>query len=281
MKHLFCLAVLLGVGGLGGNSWAASYLMYGGEYTNWPSTWTAMTNLNDPDDGLSEDLDIVGDATDPAAYWRQDENYVYFRMRIDNSAGVSNVPNASYFVMIRPQGTTTVWAIAWDAKSANNANHGLEMLVSTGGNAVVGTSWDATRFDDLDGNSGSKIAPPDFGVANGDGYIRTTDEVGTTSFGTTTLIDFAAKWSYLRANTGLNTGQVWSVQMGTIAGSTDHGYISTDVAANCAPSTTPLTFGETVTTIPMLSALALLVLGGGIVHMFVRRHRLAPAGASD
>ena len=281
MKRLLGLVVMVFVGWLAGDSWAASSLMYGGEYTNWPSTWTAMTNLNDPDDGLGEDLDIVGDATDPAGYWRQDENYVYFRMRIDNSAGVSNVPNASYFVMIRPEGQTNIWALAWDAKSANNANHGLEMQVSTGGNAVVGTSWGATRFDDVDGSSGSKIAPPDFGVANGDGYIRTTDGVGTTSFGTTTLIDFAAKWSYLRANTGLNTGQVWSVQFGTVDNATDHNYIGMDIAGNCSPSTTPLTYGGTVATIPMLSALALLALGGVVVYAFVRRHRVATVGAAD
>ena len=278
-KHLW-VVILLELGFVW-KAVGASYNMVGGEYADWPSTWTAITNLNDPDDGLGEDLDIVGDASDPAGYWRQDENYVYFRMRIDNSAGVSNVPNASYFVMIRPGETSNIWGLAWDAKSDNNNNHGLEMVVSTGGNAVVGTSWGATRVEDVDGTSGSKISPPDFGVANGDGYVRTTDAVGTTSFGTTTYIDFAAKWSYLRANTGLNTGQVWSIQFGTIAGSTDHGYIGTDVAANCTPTTTPLTYGVSVSTVPMLSALALLVLGGAISYAFFRRHRLVAVRVAD
>lgn len=79
----------------------------------------------------------------------------------------------------------------------------------------------------------------------------------------------------------MNTGQVWSIQFGTIAGSTDHGYIGTDVAANCTPSTTPLTYGVSVSTVPMLSALALLVLGGAISYAFFRRYRPVAVRVAD
>lgn len=279
-KHIW-VVVLMGFGFVW-NAVGASYNMVGGEYASWPSTWTAITNLNDPDDGAGEDLEFVGDNQDPGAYWTQDANYVYFRMRIDNSAGVSNVPEASYFVIITAGGTNGPWAMAWDAKSANNATHGLEMLCSTQGNAVVGTSWGATRFEDLDGSSGSKIAPPDFGAANGDGYVRLTDGVGTANFGTTSYIDFAAKWSYLRANTGLNTGQTWSVQFGSIVGANDHAYIGTDVAGDSTPSTTPLPWAVTMSsTIPMLSAWALLLFGGGMAWAMHRRQRAGTVGVAE
>lgn len=62
---------------------AAVTNLFGGAYTSWPSVWTSL-DLNDPDDGLSNDyVEIVGDATDPAAFWARDASYLYFRLRLD------------------------------------------------------------------------------------------------------------------------------------------------------------------------------------------------------
>ena len=220
------------------SAWAGTYFMYGGIHTNWPITWTSITALNDPDDGVAENMDFVGDANDPAGYWAKDENYMYFRMRIDAGAPGSNLLAGSLFVIIDAVGvgvTNGPLSIAWDAKENDQTKHGLEMQYS---NSVANT-WSASRFSDLDGASGNKISPPDFGLSNGDGYIRMIDEISTTSFGTTTFVDIAAKWSYLRANTMLNTGQTWKIQFGSCANANDHNLVDTDVGANSTPTTNP------------------------------------------
>ena len=217
---------------------AGTYFMYGGVHTNWPATWTSIPALNDPDDGVAENMDIAGDASDPAGYWAKDENYMYFRMRIDAGAPGSNLLGGSLFVIIDAVGvgvTNGPLSIAWDSKEIDQTKHGLEMQYS---NSVANT-WGASRFSDLDGASANKISPPDFGVSNGDGYIRMIDEINTASFGTTTFVDIAAKWSYLRANTMLNTGQTWKIQFGSCANANDHNLVDTDVAANSTPSTNP------------------------------------------
>ena len=220
------------------SAFAGTYFMYGGVHTNWPVTWTAIPELNDPDDGVAENMDFVGDVIDPAGYWAKDENYMYFRMRIDAGAPGSNLLGGSLFIVIDAVGvgvTNGPLSIAWDSKENDQTKHGLEMQYS---NSVANT-WGASRFSDLDGASGNKISPPDFGVSNGDGYIRMIDGVGTTSFGTTTFVDIAAKWSYLQANTMLNTGQTWKIQFGSCQNANDHNLLDTDVGANSTPSTTP------------------------------------------
>ena len=229
--------------GMGAAAQGGTNHMYGGVHADWPATWIALPALNDPDDGVAENMDVVGDANDPAGYWAKSEDYVYFRMRLDAGAPGSNLLGGSVFVMIDTVGVTLTngpLAIAWDSKENDQTKHGLEMMVSN----VVGNSWGGTRFADADGQSAQKVSPPDFGVSNGDGYIRMIDEVETTSFGTTTFVDFAAKWSYLRANTMLNTGQTWRIQFGSVNNANDHNWLSSDVGANKSPTDTPLSWVE-------------------------------------
>ena len=213
-------------------------LMYGGACTNWPLSWTALDSLNDPDDGVAENMDIVGDALNPAGSWAMDDQYVYFRMRIDNGAPGSNLLSGSLFIIIDAVDavlTNEPLAIAWDSKEVDQTKHGLEMLrIDTDG-----TTWGGTKFNDIDGLNAQKVAPPDFGLSNGDGYIRMIEGVPTTNFSTTTYVDIAAKWSYLRTNPGLDTGQTWRIQFGSRADANDHNNVTTDAAANSTPTNSP------------------------------------------
>ena len=262
--------------------WATNYDAYGGPYSNWPVNWTAIPALNDPDDGVADDrFEIVGDNDNPAAYWSSDTNYFYFRMRIDAGTPGPDRWGGSFFVLIdqtnRGVAGSLEYAFAWDNKEAD---HGLEMLITN----VTGSTWGSTKMNDIDGAVGSKIVPPDIGTDNGDGYLRTVEEQPTTNFGTTTFIDFAVSWSYLAYTnqTTLRPGQIWKLQVGTIEGANDHGFISRDVGAAKSPSDTGLPFASDpiTTTIPMLSDLALLVLGGAIGYAFYRRQsRIAAGGA--
>ncbi len=215
---------------------AQTNAMVGGAYTNWPTAWTAIPTLNDPADPVTGRQDFIGDSNNPCGYWTTDASYVYVRMRVNVTNAYSNTFSDSHFVMIDivGSGKTNVpdWAFVWDSKSADNTRHGLELLT----NAGAGTTWASVTMNDVDGSSGQKIAPPDFGVTNGDGYVRTIGAVATTNFGLTTLIDVAASWSYLTAVTGLRRGQQWRIQFASIAGANDHNSINSDVAANTNPS---------------------------------------------
>ncbi len=222
----------------------------GAVYTNWPLSWIALNPLNDPDDNLQADRDIVGDTNNPAGYWARDDQYIYFRMRIDDGAMVSNPAN-SYLVMMNvvspePIPTNNPFAFSWDSKSNDNSKHGLEMSVRD----TVGATWGTTKFNDIDGINGQKIAPPDIRASGGDGYLRTITDIPTTNFGSTAYIDYAVSWTYLYANTPLTTNQTWLLQFGVVADATDHNVIGADVAANKTPSD-PLAWAEIPTLVDL------------------------------
>lgn len=235
------------------SAWATTLNQYGGTYTNWPTTtWIALPDLNDPDDGIADKLDFVGDAADPGAYWAWDDSYVYFRMRVDVGTVSTSTYTDTLMIMLDRIGVGTPgrpdWFFAWDTQGLQTPSqaqdHGLELGIPD----VVGNSWSQTRMNDVDGNVAKKFSPPDFAWTGGDGYIRTTDSVNTVNFGTTTLVDWALSWSYLRTNTTLAPGQTWRIQFGSIANSTDHNNITADVAGNHAPTDQGLTFSGEIAT---------------------------------
>lgn len=232
----------------------------GGVYSSWPATWIPVTSLNDPDDALTRDhLDFVGDASNPGVYYASDSSYLYFRIRVDAGTAVTNTFSDSVFVLIDDVNTGTTnrpdYGFAWDSKSGDNTRHGLELM----SNSVLGTSWDSSRMEDVDASSGLKIAPPDFANSGGDGYVQTTDGQATVNFGTTTYIDIAASWSYLQANTTLDPGQTWRIQVASIDNANDHNLLRYDVAGNVDPSTTGLAWSDAIV-IPEPSTLSLLAL---------------------
>lgn len=143
------------------------------------------------------------------------------------------------------QNGTLDYAFMWDSQSNDQDNHGLELGIPRDN----GATWAATRMNDRDGNNGKKLAPPDFGLSNGDGYVRIVNGQSTTNFGTTTFVDFAIKWSYLSTNSTLGKGQSWNIQLGSINNANDHNWIDYDVAGGLAP-TDNRTFPGTVSFSP-------------------------------
>ncbi|MCE5238725.1 hypothetical protein LLH23_09575 [bacterium] len=243
---------------------------YGGPLGAWPTIWLPLNGLNDPDDGQAEQLDFVGDATNPGGYWAFDQTYVYFRMRVDTGTVISGTYHDTLMVLIDVAGEGVTgrpdYAFAWDTKSADLNQHGLEMQRLN----TTNLQWSGTKMEDLDGQVGLKISPPDFSLTGGDGYLRTVDGQLTTNFGTTTYVDWAISWSYLTANTTLAMGQTWQIQFGSIANATDHNFITTDVAGNHNPSDAGLTWGETAAT-PEPGSLCLVGLGLGCLEALRRR----------
>lgn len=197
---------------------ATTVLRYGGTgfENQWPGmsgnpamVWQAIPSLNDPRDASvsNEHFDIVGDASAPAVFWASGASYLYFRVRVDNDIAADATQWAgSLYLMIKKEGlsggTTPDFAFGWDDKE-RPLNHGLEMLVY---NPSSGNRWSDVRFADRDGNAAQKIAPPDFALTGGDGYIRTLDQQPTTAFGQTTFVDYAVSWGFL-ADLGLAEGQ--------------------------------------------------------------------------
>ncbi|MBP7227925.1 MAG: hypothetical protein KA988_02340 [Longilinea sp.] len=224
---------------------------YGGTFANWPTVWTALPAFNDPDDGLAnERIDLVGDSNDPGFYVASNSQYVCFRIRVDDGA-VTQFSDTILILIDGPDsGTNVDYAFMWDSQSNDQANHGLELGVPN----VIGTTWGGTRMDDIDGNNAKKIAPPDFGLTNGDGYVRIVNNQSTTNFGTTAFVDFAISWSFLKANTTLDYNQTWNVQLGAIDNANDHNWINYDVAGAKSP-TDPISwpgnisFGPTMLTL--------------------------------
>jgi hypothetical protein len=206
---------------------------YGGVYSSWPTTWSALNSLNDPHDvGLAnERIDFVGDTTNPGAYVASNSTYLFFRIRVDDGAPTTFADTILILIDKSRDGSLD-YAFMWDSKSMDQTKHGLELGVPW----VFGPRWMDSRMDDRDGNSADKLAPPDFGLSNGDGYIRILTNQPTTNFGTTTFIDFAIKWSYLEANSTLGRNQSWAIQLGSIDQANDHNLIKDDVAGNKLPS---------------------------------------------
>lgn len=223
--------------------WTAS--SYGGVFSNWPSTWVAVNSLNDPDDLLSnERIDFVGNSSAPGLQYAGNSQYLFFRVRVDDGA-VTEFSDTIMILIDQDQNGTPDYAFMWDSQSNDQTNHGLELGVFS----TEGTTWATTRMDDRDGNNAKKIAPPDFGLSNGDGYIRILNGQPTTGFGTTTFVDFAINWNFLSSNSTLAKGQTWNIQLGSINNANDHNFINYDVAGGLAP-TDNRTFPGTVTFSP-------------------------------
>ena len=274
IKGLASKVVLAGVFFLlGGFPSSQATVIYscGGAYGSWPTTWVPLTSLNDPDDALTRDyLDFVGDSDNPGVYYASDSSYLYLRIRVDAGTAVTNTFSDSIIVLIDDVNTGTTnapdYGFAWDSKSGDNTRHGLELM----SNSVLGATWDSSRMEDVDASSGLKIAPPDFAYTGGDGYVQTTDGQSTTNFGTTTYIDIAASWSYLQANTTLEPGQTWRLQVASIDNANDHNLLRYDVAGNVDPSTTGLAWSDAIV-IPEPSTLSLLALS--LLPTVFRRQR--------
>lgn len=249
---------------------------YGGTYTNWPTTWIALNGLNDPDDGVAEQLDFVGNAAYPGGYFQWDANYVYFRMRIDEGTiGPSTFSDALFVLVDLPGYAHPVhgvpdgrpdYAFAWDSNQVPS-QHGVELQIPS----TVSTIWADQRNADIDGQSGQKIAPPDFALTGGEAYLRTVDGIPTVDFGTTSFVDWAISFDHIAAYTELDRGQTWSIQFASIANSNDHGTLSTDIGGGFNPDD-PVeeSPGDTVTT-PEPGTLALLSLGIAGIGAWRRR----------
>lgn len=212
--------------------------------------WQALNDLNDPDDGLAPALDFVGDASDPGAYYASDDNYFYFRMRLDVDTVISTTFRGAHLIMIdlanytyggtsgtNSNGSLPDFSFAWDSKSNDTTAHGLEMLhINTAANI-----WNGINFADLDGLNGSKGFDDINGAGRtGDGYIRSIDNVATQNLGLTTFLDFAVSWSYLAVHTPLTQQQFldgeWSFALGSIDNATDHNNLNDDIAGGASVS---------------------------------------------
>ena len=244
-------AVALGLVWLGSvDSLRATTFNVIGSYANWPTNWVSLNALNDPDDGLANvQLDFVGDSTNSGAYYASNSEYVFFRQRVDlDTVSALSVFHDAHLVLIDLVGqdynTTTKtlqagsdgypdYGFAWDSKSNDNTKHGLEMVVRS----TSATYWNGINMDDIDYDAGKKLANDiNGGGRTTDGYLRVIDQQSTTAFANTTYIDYAVKWAYLQAYTGLTSNQVWRVAFGSISDATDHNNLSADVSGGASPS---------------------------------------------
>jgi hypothetical protein len=270
---------------------AATYDFIGTK-AEWPidGEWDPIVGAYDPDDGLSrEQLDFVGDDTDPAGYRYDDGQYVYFRMRLDVGTIIPSGGQAtfsdSHLVLIDVPGRQydpdanggsgglvdgvddyPDYALAWDSKSNDPRKHGLEMMVRD----TTDNVWNGINMQDLDGQSGQK---GDNDINGGgrttDGYVRGIDQIATVSFGTTTFLDFAVSWAYLVTYTDLRQGQDWNVAFATIANATNAtngNNINADVSGGASPSSLTqdgwvLVPGQ----VPLPATLWLLLVGLGVL----------------
>ncbi len=257
------------------------------------SYWTAVTALNDPSDsGVSDNWDLVGDANAPAFYYAFRDGYLYTRMRLDYDGDIStgtvlNVLSGTHFVLINIDGDAEPdYAFGLDSKQTIT-NHGLEMNVYASG---AGSTWSALRMGDYDQNtSGSSRPQAEInGAENGtyrttDGYVRITDNVVTTTFGDTLLIDFALRWGYLTGvdqaalgpplsypdQPALTSTVTWGFQLGTIIQANDHNAIDGDIAGGYSPSSTVTTGSyATVARVPEPGAALLAACGACLLALY-------------
>jgi hypothetical protein len=224
---------------------------YGGTYGSWPldSQWQAINSLNDPVDLTQATwghIDFVGDTTNPAVYTYYNGSYLFYRVRVHyagdcTTAYGSPFTNGTIMVVISTNTTspTPAYAFSWDFKENTHSDHGLEMSVI----ATTGVTWAATNMNDVDGNNAKKIAPPDFALTGGDGYIRTLDHQATTNFGDTLFVDFAISCDYLenRSTTSLRCNQTWKVTAASVQNANDHGFLNGDIAGGVNPPAAPTT----------------------------------------
>lgn len=250
-----------------------------GEYGGWGTVaWQPLSATNEPDDAKGEELDFVGDATNPGGYWAADANYVYFRMRVDIGTAPTGTFADSHIVLIDAVGYSADdgrpdYGFAWDSKSADNSKHGLEMTIRDN---TSGTTWNTTKMDDLDGTASTKGTVDINGLISGttyrttDGYIQTVDSQSTSAFGTTTFIDFAVSKSYLKTYVpNLSNNTQWKIQFASISNATDHNNFSGDIAGGATLSSAVATGWSGPINIPEPASVTFIVWSG--IAMLVGR----------
>jgi hypothetical protein len=231
---------------------------YGGSYGSWPTDgqWTAINSLNDGIDLVQATwghIDFVGDTTNPAVYTYYNGTYLFYRVRVhyaDDCTAVYGSPftNGTIMVVIstNTESPTPAYAFSWDFKENVHSSHGLEMSVIN----TTGGTWGASKMADVDNTASSKVAPPDFALAAGEGYVRTIDNQATDNFGETLFVDFAIKCSFLTSSyilpephtdLPLSCSQTWKVTVGSVQNANDHGFIGGDVGGGKNPSDAPTT----------------------------------------
>jgi hypothetical protein len=92
-------------------------------------------------------VDIIGNSPYAALQYAQDSSYIYFKLQI-NDANIVTSPNAAYMIYLDRVGSggTVDYAFAWDAKSNDITQHGVEMM-----KYASGTTWGTLKMTDVDG----------------------------------------------------------------------------------------------------------------------------------
>lgn len=231
-----------------------------GSYSNWSTTWQALPGGNDADNGLDASYDFVGDVTDPGLYWANNDDYIFFRMRIDADAFTAADGAHLLLIDIVGQGLTGIdCGFAWDSKSNNVGIHGLEMQIADSN----GPTWGVSQMDDIDGLPSIKgVNDINGNSRTTDGYVRSIDGQGTTNFGNTTFIDFAVSWSYLTTYTDLRPDQTWSIAVASIANANDHSNFNADIGGGAGLADTVSIGWSAPIAVPEPSGSLMIVLAG-------------------
>lgn len=216
------------------SSFGAVLVQYGGTYNNWPTTWSIIPGSNEPaDSGVTGRLDFVGNSTYPGFFWASDQNYLYFRARVNLATIGGNTYSDTVGVLVDNTGDNKPdYAFAWDSKS-KAPEAGLNLQVA----GTIGPTWASTGMVDIDGSETSRGAR-DFnnGTRTGDGYVRTVDGQPSPGLGsgTTSFIDFAVSWNFLHGaspagQTTLAPDQTWHVQFASLHSKGDNANFNADI----------------------------------------------------
>lgn len=250
----------------------------------WPTTWVPIASLNDgADTGLAGKVDFVGDAQNPGFFVAESPTYLFFRMRVNTASAPLGTFTDAHKVLIDVVGWNYPgtgqegypdYALAWDSKSNDPTQHGLEMQIAA---ATTGPTWGDVKMGDLDSSPGQKKSPPDINTS-GEGFVRTVDGQTSASLGgDTTFIDFAVSKLYLQTQTPDILTHDLRFQLGSITFATDHNALSADIAGGYSLTSNVTTSWSSIqpaTTVPEPSTfwlVALSLLGG--LSLLKRRHQ--------